>query len=60
MDLMIERGVDLDAVDKYGETPLLHAAKKGNTETVRFLLDHGSNPNAVCNSGHTVTYPFWS
>lgn len=27
-----------------GETPLLHAARQGHTETAKYLLDHGADP----------------
>lgn len=26
------------------ETPLLHAARQGHTETAKYLLDHGADP----------------
>ena len=38
-----DRGADLMLT--IGATPLLRAAKAGDTEAVRLLLDHGANPN---------------
>ncbi len=37
--------IDLNAYDRSGHTPLMHAAKspKANVELVRLLLDHGAN-----------------
>eukprot|EP00027_Filamoeba_sp_ATCC50430_P004823 CAMPEP_0168560428 /NCGR_PEP_ID=MMETSP0413-20121227/11055_1 /TAXON_ID=136452 /ORGANISM="Filamoeba nolandi, Strain NC-AS-23-1" /LENGTH=851 /DNA_ID=CAMNT_0008591729 /DNA_START=131 /DNA_END=2682 /DNA_ORIENTATION=- len=45
-DLMIEKGVNLECKNKYDETPLMQAAAKGLTESVRFLLDHHANVNS--------------
>ena len=36
-----------------GNTPLLAAASEGHTDIVRILLDAGSNPLTVNNSGST-------
>ena len=37
--------IDINAYDRGGHTPLMHAAKspKANVELVRLLLDHGAN-----------------
>lgn len=64
VNLMIERGVNLEFKNKYGETPLdtagllkkktilinhfrkkYNLAMKGNTESVRFLIDHLADVN---------------
>ncbi|KAM0878224.1 hypothetical protein ACQ4PT_035023 [Festuca glaucescens] len=47
--------VDVDAVDMCGRTPLVWAitCKKGQMDIVRYLLDHGANPNNVDNTGCT-------
>ena len=37
---------DLDARDRRGATPLMHAAAFGNLETVKLLLDAGADVNA--------------
>jgi ankyrin repeat protein len=34
--------------------PLHHAARAGDTEVVRFLLEHGANPQLRTASGHTA------
>lgn len=47
LDLMIEHGVNLECKNYFGETPLIQAAAKGLTESVRFLLDHHSNVNTT-------------
>lgn len=43
---MIEAGVDVNAPNNQGLTPLMAAAKNGDLELVRNLLAHGANPNA--------------
>jgi ankyrin repeat protein len=43
---LVGRGVDVDARDKEGRTPLMIAAAFGNAEVAEALLSNGSNPNA--------------
>ncbi|MDX2036986.1 MAG: ankyrin repeat domain-containing protein [Isosphaeraceae bacterium] len=42
VELLIERGADLEACDDIGETALIAAAMRGIVETARILLDHGA------------------
>lgn len=44
MALLLARGAHIDA-DPYRGTGLIWAAAKGDTETVRWLLDHGADVN---------------
>lgn len=46
-DLLLSRGASVLARDANGRTPLMHAAKRGNVEMVRLLMDNGSNRYAV-------------
>lgn len=42
--------------DGRGDLPIHHAARNGDTDIVRLLLDHGADVNAVTPRGHTVLY----
>merc|ERR1719232_1870864 len=44
----------LDSQDRNGWTPLHEAARHGNVEIVRFLLNHGADLNKVTSSGKTA------
>ena len=41
----------VDVRNKYGATPLMHAALYSGMQTFRLLLDQGADPNAVDNHG---------
>ena len=45
--LLLEYGVDVNALDERHETPLHIASSDGHLENVRFLLDHGAKVDAV-------------
>lgn len=44
---LLEKGANIEAKDKYGQTPLILAAWAGHTDIVRLLLDKGANIEAV-------------
>src|SRR5260370_5297509 len=46
-NLLLQKGVDVNAKDVTGETPLMNAASYGNLETTRMLLAKGADVNAV-------------
>ncbi|KAM3347479.1 hypothetical protein ACQJBY_021435 [Aegilops geniculata] len=54
--LVEDVGVNVDAVDEAGRTPLVWAiiVKGGQVDIVRYLLDHGANPD---NAGRTGITP---
>ncbi len=51
--LLLERGVDVNASDKDHWTPLHSASYYGRSEIVRVFLDHGADVNAENHEGET-------
>ena len=41
--VLLENDALVDAVDKNNNTPLHHASKDGNVESITMLLDHGAS-----------------
>lgn len=39
-----------------GETPLIHAARQGHTDTAKFLIEHGADPSIASNLGATALH----
>jgi ankyrin repeat protein len=42
---LLERGADVNARFRYGQTPLFKAAERGHAEVVRLLLERGADAN---------------
>lgn len=53
---LLVHGADCDVRASFCETPLFDAVRNSNAALVRFLLDHGANPNAKDASGRTPSY----
>ncbi|XP_062273760.1 ankyrin repeat and SOCS box protein 6 isoform X1 [Scomber scombrus] len=57
---LLDLGADVNARDKHGKTPLLHALASSdgltvnNTENIQFLLERGADVNAATVDGETV------
>jgi len=49
--LHILRGIEVNAIDEKGRTPLILAASKGHTETCKILLEAGADPRMQDNEG---------
>jgi len=49
----LANGGDPNAKDRRGRTPLHYAAREGNLEAVRLLLEHKADPNAKDRRGRT-------
>ena len=47
LQLLIEKGGDVDIRESAGETPLHQAAFRGSAETVKFLIDRGAGLNQL-------------
>ena len=54
VELLLDRGADINARDGAGFTPLFWAAEDGNVNTVAFLLDKGADVNIRDYNGNTV------
>ena len=50
---LISKGADVNAVDKYGNTPLLIAARTQRQFIVRYLVDAGANKDVTDKKGFT-------
>lgn len=55
-NMLIAKGANIDARDIYGSTPLMYAAKSGNTVLTKLLLEKGAEVNAVNNDNETALY----
>ena len=45
INILLENGADINAIDKDGETSLSYAIENGNFETALILLENNANPN---------------
>jgi hypothetical protein len=52
-EYLVARGLDVNAGDKEGKTPLHRAADRCNVALVRWLLGHGADPGRRDHAGHT-------
>lgn len=51
--MLQERGLDVDALDVYQQTPLFAVAREGNEHCADYLIAHGANPNHADLRGET-------
>ena len=56
MELFHSRGADVNKVNRLGEQALLHAAWKGRTDAVRWLVEHGARLNRAGKEWSAVHY----
>jgi ankyrin repeat protein len=54
VESLLKSGIDVNAVNNDGMTPLMAAASTGNLQVIRLLLGKGANPGAVNNLGETA------
>jgi ankyrin repeat protein len=55
LQTMLKGGADANVADvRGGSTPLMHAASAGSLESMKLLLDHKANVNAVNSAGATA------
>ncbi len=53
VELLLAEGADVNAKDKYGQTPLLLAAYEGHKAVVERLVANGANVTATAKNGAT-------
>ncbi|KAJ5387275.1 hypothetical protein N7509_009816 [Penicillium cosmopolitanum] len=53
LKLLIERGADVNTVDRTGWTPLLYASREGNEAIAKLLVEQGADVNTVSSNGWT-------
>ena len=46
IQLLLKHGAEVNAQNRFGVTAVMIAARSGNLQTVRMLLDHGADPHA--------------
>ncbi|UWX11292.1 CRPV-183 [Crowpox virus] len=56
INTLIDRGADINFIDKYGRTPLHYAAVSYHVKIVESLINHGSNLLAVDNKGNSLLH----
>ena len=54
LDRLLGEGLDIDARDAQGFSPLMLAALAGHDESFDFLLDRGADPNTADLGGNSV------
>jgi uncharacterized protein len=55
IEVLLDAGADVNAVQHEGYTPLLEAAQSGESEIVELLLERGADPDARLKDGRTAT-----
>ena len=56
MRFLLTQGADLEARDLHGQSPLIIAARAGQTRRVELLLEQGADPNAREQWGRTALH----
>ncbi|KAK5635619.1 hypothetical protein RRF57_011331 [Xylaria bambusicola] len=51
VQLLVEKGADIESKDSIGRTPLLWAAEEGHQEIVQLLVEKGADVNSKSTSG---------
>ncbi len=58
LEILLTAHSDLEAINNFGETPMLKAAANSNLEAVEILIGAGADKNAVDNNGETALFAF--
>lgn len=49
VSLLVDRGANVNAKDKFGWTPLTLAAQEGHLDVVKLMIEKGADKNAASN-----------
>ncbi|AVP87263.1 hypothetical protein phytr_3090 [Candidatus Phycorickettsia trachydisci] len=49
----VEHGVDINALDEHGRTPLMYVAMKGSPKILKYLIQNGADMNLMDRKGNT-------
>jgi ankyrin repeat protein len=59
VELLLDRGSDINVKDEYGNTPLIMASRNGHVDIIQLLLDNGADIEVTDNRGLTaINYAF--
>lgn len=56
MKTLLDEGIPVETVDRFGKTALLHAAEERKIEAAKLLLEYHANPNYAKEHGGTPLY----
>eukprot|EP01114_Cavostelium_apophysatum_P012722 TRINITY_DN2910_c0_g1_i1.p1 TRINITY_DN2910_c0_g1~~TRINITY_DN2910_c0_g1_i1.p1 ORF type:complete len:655 (-),score=195.25 TRINITY_DN2910_c0_g1_i1:52-2016(-) len=56
LETLINKGVDINAQNYLGETPLMQACSRGNESAVQFLLNHKAKVNLTNGKGESALF----
>lgn len=56
VEVLVSNGLDVEARDYYGNTPLIGATNKGEIEVVKILLENGADVDAKGKDGKTALH----
>ena len=56
VEQLIDEVDDADVLSRKGNTPLIHASKRGYTEIVQLLLYHGADPHLTNDNGRSAVH----
>ena len=56
LELLLQKGADINAISDHGETALIVAAMSGQKEVINILLQNNVDINAKDDAGRTTVY----
>ena len=56
LQAIVESGIDVNATNKNGVTPLMKASRRGNIDAISVLLHAGADPNIIDGNGNTLLH----